>query len=108
MVAVRAFGRRVDFVTVIGATGALFLGILGSSERHQACRRVLDAVAARLHDRRVGRIRLRDGIFHLMTHACSTLLFLGAGSAIIAMHHDQDMRRMGGLRKPCRSPTSRC
>jgi NADH-quinone oxidoreductase subunit L len=40
------------------------------------------------------------GIFHLMTHACfKALLFLGAGSAIIAMHHDQDMRNMGGLRK---------
>jgi NADH-quinone oxidoreductase subunit L len=40
------------------------------------------------------------GIFHLMTHAFfKALLFLGAGSVIIAMHHDQDMRNMGGLRK---------
>jgi NADH-quinone oxidoreductase subunit L len=40
------------------------------------------------------------GIFHLMTHAFfKALLFLGAGSVIIAMHHEQDMRRMGGLRK---------
>ena len=39
-------------------------------------------------------------IFHLMTHAFfKALLFLGAGSVIIAMHHEQDMRRMGGLRK---------
>ena len=40
------------------------------------------------------------GVFHLMTHAFfKALLFLGAGSVIIAMHHEQDMRRMGGLRK---------
>jgi len=39
-------------------------------------------------------------IFHLMTHAFfKALLFLGAGSVIIALHHDQDLRRMGGLRK---------
>jgi len=40
------------------------------------------------------------GIFHLMTHAFfKAVLFLGAGSVIIALHHEQDMRRMGGLRK---------
>jgi NADH-quinone oxidoreductase subunit L len=40
------------------------------------------------------------GIFHLMTHAFfKALLFLGAGSVIIAMHHEQDMRKMGGLKK---------
>src|SRR5258708_22429840 len=39
-------------------------------------------------------------IFHLMTHAFfKALLFLGAGSVIIALHHEQDMRKMGGLRK---------
>src|SRR5690606_18008733 len=39
-------------------------------------------------------------VYHLMTHAFfKALLFLGAGSVIIAMHHEQDMRRMGGLRK---------
>jgi len=39
------------------------------------------------------------GIFHLLTHACfKALLFLSAGSVITAMHHEQDMRRMGGLR----------
>ena len=39
-------------------------------------------------------------IFHLMTHAFfKALLFLGAGSVIIALHHEQDLRRMGGLRK---------
>jgi NADH-quinone oxidoreductase subunit L len=40
------------------------------------------------------------GVFHLLTHACfKALLFLGAGSVIVAMHHEQDMRKMGGLRK---------
>ena len=40
------------------------------------------------------------GIFHLMTHAFfKALLFLAAGSVIIAMHHEQDIRKMGGLRK---------
>ena len=40
------------------------------------------------------------GIFHLMTHAFfKALLFLAAGSVIIGMHHEQDMRKMGGLRK---------
>jgi NADH-quinone oxidoreductase subunit L len=40
------------------------------------------------------------GIFHLMTHAFfKAVLFLGAGSVIIALHHEQDMRKMGGLRK---------
>src|ERR1044071_9845664 len=39
-------------------------------------------------------------IFHLMTHAFfKAVLFLAAGSVIIAMHHEQDMRRMGGLRR---------
>src|SRR2546429_2525536 len=40
------------------------------------------------------------GIFHVMTHAFfKALMFLGAGSVIHGMHHEQDMRRMGGLRK---------
>ena len=51
----------------------------------------------------VGRGRrrpIRLGIFHLFTHAFfKALLFLGAGSVIHAMHHEQDMRNMGGLRK---------
>jgi NADH-quinone oxidoreductase subunit L len=47
------------------------------------------------------------GMFHLMTHAFfKALLFLAAGSVIIAMHHKQDIREMGGLRRTCRSPGS--
>jgi len=46
------------------------------------------------------------GIFHLMTHAFfKALLFLGSGSVIMAMHHEQDMRKMGGLRSVCRGHT---
>ena len=42
-------------------------------------------------------------IFHLMTHAFfKACLFLGAGSVIHAMHHEQDMRKMGGLKHGCR------
>jgi NADH-quinone oxidoreductase subunit L len=40
------------------------------------------------------------GVFHLLTHACfKALMFLGAGSVIVAMHHEQDMFKMGGLKK---------
>ena len=76
-------------------------------QRHQARRRVLDALAARLHDgRRSACRRTPAAIFHLMTHAFfKALLFLAAGSVIIGMHHEQDMRKMGGLRSTCRSPT---
>src|SRR5499427_1055609 len=89
------------FVTVIGATTALFMAVLGlvqndikrviaystlSQLGYMACALGASAYAA--------------GIFHLMTHAFfKALLFLGAGSAIIAMHHEQDMRKMGGLKK---------
>jgi NADH-quinone oxidoreductase subunit L len=48
-------------------------------------------------------------VFHLFTHAFfKALLFLGAGSVIHAMHHEQDMRYYGGLKKPSRSPGSPC
>ena len=69
-------------------------------QRHQARGRLLDAVAARLHDGGARRLGLRGAIFHLMTHAFfKALLFLAAGSVIIAMHHEQDMRKMGGLQQ---------
>jgi NADH-quinone oxidoreductase subunit L len=70
------------------------------AERHQARHRLFDLFAARLHVRRCGRRRLSVGMFHLFTHAFfKALLFLGAGSVIHAMHHEQDMRNMGGLAK---------
>ena len=71
------------------------------AERHQARHRLFDLLAARLHVRGARRRRpIRLGIFHLFTHAFfKALLFLGAGSVIHAMHHEQDMRNMGGLRR---------
>jgi NADH-quinone oxidoreductase subunit L len=91
----------LSFVTVIGATGALFLGILGIVQ-NDIKRVVAYSTLSQLGYMTValGVSDYAGGIFHLMTHACfKALLFLGAGSAIIAMHHDQDMRNMGGLRK---------
>jgi len=89
----------LGFVTVIGATGALFLGILGIVQ-NDIKRVVAYSTLSQLGYMTValGVSDYAGGIFHLMTHACfKALLFLGAGSAIIAMHHDQDMRNMGGL-----------
>jgi NADH-quinone oxidoreductase subunit L len=91
----------LGFVTVIGATGALFLGILGIVQT-DIKRVVAYSTLSQLGYMTValGVSDYSGGIFHLMTHACfKALLFLGAGSAIIAMHHDQDMRNMGGLAK---------
>ena len=70
-------------------------------ERHQARCCVLHAVTAGLHDGRARCARpTAVAVFHLMTHAFfKALLFLAAGSVIIGMHHNQDIRWMGGLRK---------
>jgi NADH-quinone oxidoreductase subunit L len=89
----------LNFVLFIGATDGAVHGLpRHHHQRHQARRRVLDALAARLHDRWRSAHRLYSfGIFHLMTHAFfKALLFLAAGSVIICMHHEQDMRKMGG------------
>ena len=88
-------------VLVIGAITALFMAPgRADAVRHQARGRLFDAVAARLHDRGARRLGLLGGMFHLMTHAFfKAVLFLAAGSVIIALHHEQDMRTMGGLRK---------
>jgi NADH-quinone oxidoreductase subunit L len=91
----------LSFVVVIGATGALFLGILGIVA-HDIKRVVAYSTLSQLGYMTValGVSAYPIAIFHLMTHAFfKALLFLGAGSVIIAMHHEQDMRRMGGLRK---------
>ncbi|MFO1305177.1 MAG: NADH-quinone oxidoreductase subunit L [Burkholderiales bacterium] len=91
----------LGFVTVIGATGALFLGILGMVA-FDIKRVVAYSTLSQLGYMTValGVSAYAGGMFHLMTHAFfKALLFLGAGSVIIAMHHDQDMRNMGGLRK---------
>ncbi len=91
----------LSFVTIIGATTALFMGFLGLVQ-FDIKRVVAYSTLSQLGYMAValGVSAYAGGIFHLMTHAFfKALLFLGAGSAIIAMHHEQDMRRMGGLRK---------
>ncbi|STX30079.1 NADH dehydrogenase I subunit L [Legionella beliardensis] len=89
----------LSFVLVIGATGALFTGIL-ALVMNDIKRVVAYSTLSQLGYMMVamGASAYSAGIFHLLTHACfKALLFLGAGSVIIGMHHEQDMRKMGGL-----------
>jgi len=91
----------LSFIIVIGAIGALFLGILGIIQT-DIKRVVAYSTLSQLGYMTValGASAYSVAIFHLMTHAFfKALLFLGAGSVIIGMHHDQDIRNMGGLRK---------
>jgi len=88
-------------VMVIGAITALFMGFLGIVQ-NDIKRVVAYSTLSQLGYMTValGASAYAAGIFHLMTHAFfKALLFLGAGSVIIAMHHDQDIRNMGGLRR---------
>jgi NADH-quinone oxidoreductase subunit L len=91
----------LSFVTIIGATTALFMAVLGLVQ-NDVKRVVAYSTLSQLGYMTValGVSAYPAAIFHLMTHAFfKALLFLGAGSVIIAMHHEQDMRRMGGLKK---------
>ncbi|MFO7592677.1 MAG: NADH-quinone oxidoreductase subunit L [Pseudomonadota bacterium] len=91
----------LSVVLVIGAITALFMGFLGLVQ-HDIKRVVAYSTLSQLGYMTValGASAYAAGVFHLMTHAFfKALLFLGAGSVIIAMHHKQDMREMGGLRK---------
>ncbi len=91
----------LSVVLIIGATTALFTGILGIVQNdikrvvaYSTLSQLGYMVAA------LGASAFAAGIFHLLTHAAfKALLFLSAGAVIIAMHHEQDMRKMGGLRK---------
>lgn len=88
-------------ILVIGATGALFTGIL-ALVMNDIKRVVAYSTLSQLGYMMVamGASAYSAGLFHLVTHACfKALLFLGAGSVIIGMHHEQDMRKMGGLWK---------
>ena len=88
-------------VMIIGAITALFMGLLGIVQND------IKKVVAYSTLSQLGYMTVALGvsaysvaIFHLMTHAFfKALLFLGAGSVIVAMHHEQDIRKMGGLRK---------
>ena len=91
----------LSFVMVIGAITALFMGFLGIIQ-NDIKRVVAYSTLSQLGYMTValGASAYSVAIFHLMTHAFfKALLFLGAGSVIMGMHHDQDMRNMGGLRK---------
>ncbi|HXD84387.1 MAG TPA: NADH-quinone oxidoreductase subunit L [Rudaea sp.] len=88
-------------VLVIGATTAFFTGLIGIVQ-NDIKRVVAYSTLSQLGymTAALGASAFGAGIFHLMTHAFfKALLFLGAGSVIIAMHHEQDMRYMGGLRR---------
>ncbi len=91
----------LSFVIVIGATGALFTGII-ALVMNDIKRVVAYSTLSQLGYMMVamGASAYSAGVFHLLTHACfKALLFLGAGSVIIGLHHEQDMRKMGGLYK---------
>ena len=88
-------------VLTIGAITAFFMGLLGVVQ-NDIKRVVAYSTLSQLGYMTValGVSAYSAAIFHLMTHAFfKALLFLGAGSVIIAMHHEQDIRKMGGLKK---------
>jgi NADH-quinone oxidoreductase subunit L len=88
-------------VTVVGATTAFFaatVGLVQNDIKRVIAYSTCSQLGYMFVGLGVGGYSL--GIFHLFTHAFfKALLFLGAGSVIQAMHHEQDMRAMGGLRK---------
>jgi NADH-quinone oxidoreductase subunit L len=91
----------LSVVLIIGATTAFFMGLLGIVN-NDIKRVVAYSTLSQLGYMTValGVSAYGAGIFHLMTHAFfKALLFLAAGSVIMAMHHEQDMRKMGGLKK---------
>jgi NADH-quinone oxidoreductase subunit L len=91
----------LSFILVIGSITALFMGFLGIVQTD------IKRVVAYSTLSQLGYMTIALGvsaypvaIFHLMTHAFfKALLFLAAGSVILGMHHEQDMRKMGGLWK---------
>ncbi len=88
-------------VMTIGALTAFFMGLVGIVQ-NDIKRVVAYSTLSQLGYMTValGASAYSAAIFHLMTHAFfKALLFLAAGSVIIAMHHEQDIRKMGGLRK---------
>ena len=91
----------LNLVMVVGSITALFMGFLGIIQ-NDIKRVVAYSTLSQLGYMTValGASAYSVAVFHLMTHAFfKALLFLAAGSVIIGMHHDQDIRNMGGLRK---------
>ena len=91
----------LNFILIIGSITALFMGFLGIIQ-NDIKRVVAYSTLSQLGYMTIalGASAYSVAVFHLMTHAFfKALLFLGAGSVIMGMHHDQDIRNMGGLRK---------
>ncbi len=91
----------LSFVMIVGALTALLMGLIGIVQ-NDIKRVVAYSTLSQLGYMTValGVSAYSAAVFHLMTHAFfKALLFLAAGSVIIAMHHEQDMRKMGGLKK---------
>lgn len=91
----------LNIILIIGSLGALFLGLVGIVQNdikrvvaYSTLSQLGYMIAA------TGASAYSAAMFHLITHACfKALLFLCAGSVIVAMHHEQDMQKMGGLAK---------
>ncbi|HRA57780.1 MAG TPA: NADH-quinone oxidoreductase subunit L, partial [Thermomonas sp.] len=91
----------LNFILFIGATTAFWTGLIGMVQ-NDIKRVVAYSTLSQLGYMTValGVSAYSAAVYHLMTHAFfKALLFLGAGSVIIGMHHEQDMTKMGGLRK---------
>jgi NADH-quinone oxidoreductase subunit L len=91
----------LNLILIIGATTAFFMGLIGVVQ-NDIKRVVAYSTLSQLGYMTValGASAYSAAVFHLMTHAFfKALLFLAAGSVIIAMHHEQDIRKMGGLKK---------
>lgn len=91
----------LSFILVIGASTAILMGLVGLVQ-NDIKRVIAYSTLSQLGYMMVaeGVSAYAAGIFHLMTHAFfKALLFLAAGSVILAMHHEQDIRRMGNLKK---------
>ena len=91
----------LTFVMTIGAITAFFMALIATVQ-YDIKRVVAYSTLSQLGymTMALGASAYSAAIFHLFTHAFfKAVLFLGAGSVIIAMHHEQDMRKMGGLRK---------
>src|SRR5690606_37179692 len=90
-----------NYILFIGATTAFWTGLIGMVQ-NDIKRVVAYSTLSQLGYMTValGVSAYSAAVYHLMTHAFfKALLFLGAGSVIIGMHHEQDMRRMGELRE---------
>jgi NADH-quinone oxidoreductase subunit L len=91
----------LSFVLIIGAITAFFMALIAMVQ-YDIKRVIAYSTLSQLGymTMALGASAYPVAIFHLMTHAFfKAVLFLGAGSVIIALHHEQDMRKMGGLRK---------